>query len=506
MTAQARPDDDGRIPFKTKFFFGLGTSAEYIVLLGMGSYAMLFYNQVLGLPATLAGAAVSLSLILDGFADPIMGSLSDRTRSRLGRRHPYMYAAPLPIALSLVAIFNPPQGLEHLWLFAWFFTFVVTLRVFMAAYHTPHLALGGELSPDYTERTRIMSYNTVMGGVASMVMAFVALSIFFRATPEYPRGLLNPDAYPPFAAFSAGIALALLLASAWFTRDRIPSLPQPPANLPKFSPFEFLKDLGKAITNRNYAWLLVAYFFLSLTLGLRAGLSLYVNTFFWELTSEHLRWFVLGALGGAIFGGALVTRLHQKLDKRSTIVIGCLGLAGIPALPIALRFLGLMPPNATVQLVVALLTFSLVTATFTAIIQISVMSVLADIADENELKHGHRQEGVLYSTRALFAKIDMALGQFLAGVALDLIAFPPKAVPGQVPDDVLFKLAMIEGPLGAVPGLLAAFFYARYRITRARHAEIRAELEARRGRMGAAPAGAPAAAGVVAPAPAAPAE
>jgi GPH family glycoside/pentoside/hexuronide:cation symporter len=383
---------------------------------------------------------------------------------------------------------------------------VVTLRVFMAAYHTPHLALGGELSPDYTERTRIMSYNTVMGGVASMVMAFVALSIFFRATPEYPRGLLNPDAYPPFAAFSAGIALALLLASAWFTRDRIPSLPQPPANLPKFSPFEFLKDLGKAITNRNYAWLLVAYFFLSLTLGLRAGLSLYVNTFFWELTSEHLRWFVLGALGGAIFGGALVTRLHQKLDKRSTIVIGCLGLAGIPALPIALRFLGLMPPNATVQLVVALLTFSLVTATFTAIIQISVMSVLADIADENELKHGHRQEGVLYSTRALFAKIDMALGQFLAGVALDLIAFPPKAVPGQVPDDVLFKLAMIEGPLGAVPGLLAAFFYARYRITRARHAEIRAELEARRGRMGAAPAGAPAAAGVVAPAPAAPAE
>ncbi|MDX9998887.1 MAG: MFS transporter, partial [Phenylobacterium sp.] len=459
---------------------------------------------VLGLPATLAGAAVSLSLILDGFADPIMGSLSDRTRSRLGRRHPYMYAAPLPIALSLVAIFNPPQGLEHLWLFAWFFTFVVTLRVFMAAYHTPHLALGGELSPDYTERTRIMSYNTVMGSVASMVMAFVALSIFFRATPEYPRGLLNPDAYPPFAAFSAGIALALLLASAWFTRDRIPSLPQPPANLPKVSPFEFLKDLGKAITNRNYAWLLVAYFFLSLTLGLRAGLSLYVNTFFWELTSEHLRWFVLGALGGAIFGGALVTRLHQKLDKRSTIVIGCLGLAGIPALPIALRFLGLMPPNATVQLVVALLTFSLVTATFTAIIQISVMSVLADIADENELKHGHRQEGVLYSTRALFAKIDMALGQFLAGVALDLIAFPPKAVPGQVPDDVLFKLAMIEGPAGAVPGLLAAFFYARYRITRARHAEIRAELEARRGRMGAAPAGAPVGAGVAAPA--APAE
>src|SRR5690606_24951889 len=157
---------------------------------------------------------------------------------------------------------------------------------------------------------------------------------------------------------------------------------------------------------------------------------------------------------------------------------------------------------ATVLLVVALLTFSLVTATFTAIIQISVMSVLADIADENELKHGHRQEGVLYSTRALFAKIDMALGQFLAGVALDLIAFPPKAVPGQVPDDVLFKLAMIEGPLGAVPSLLASLYSSRYRSAPSRRADSRAELEARRGRVVAAPAGAPAAAGVVAPAPA----
>ena len=89
MTPQAATDD-GRIPFRTKFFFGLGTSAEYIVLLGMGSYAMLFYNQVLGLSATLAGAAVSLSLILDGLADPIMGSLSDRTRvaTTQGRNSP----------------------------------------------------------------------------------------------------------------------------------------------------------------------------------------------------------------------------------------------------------------------------------------------------------------------------------------------------------------------------------------------------------------------------------
>jgi glycoside/pentoside/hexuronide:cation symporter, GPH family len=476
---QAQPDT-GRIPFRTKFFFGLGTSAEYIALLSMGSYAMLFYNQVLGVPATLAGAAVSLSLLLDGFADPLIGSISDRTRSKWGRRHPFMFAAPLPIGISLIAIFNPPAGWEPTWLFGWFFVFIVSLRVCMAAYHTPHLALGGELSTDYTERTRIMSYNTIMGGVASMAWAFLALSVFFRATPEYSRGLLNPNAYPTYAYVSAAVAFTLLMASAWFTRDRIPTLPQPAANLPKFSPFEFIGDLRKALTNRNYVWLLVAYFFLAMTLGLRAGLQLYVNTYFWELTSEQLRWFVLGALAGSILGGSITTRLHQRWDKRITILVGCTGLAAIPAIPIVLRLLGLMPANGTAQLVLALLLFSFAALAFTAVIQISVMSALADIADENELKHGHRQEGVLYSTRALFSKIDQALGQFLAGVALDLIAFPVKATPGQVPEDVLFKLAVIEGPLAAVPGLIAVLFYARYRITRGTHAKIRAELTARK--------------------------
>lgn len=304
--------------------------------------------------------------------------------------------------------------------------------------------------------------------------------MFFKATPEHSRGLLNPDAYTPYAYVSAVVAFTLLMASAWFTRDRIPTLPQPAADLPRFSPFEFLRDLGKALTNRNYAWLLVAYFFLAMTLGLRAGLSLYVNTFFWELTSEQLRWFVLGALFGSILGGAITTRLHQLWDKRITILVGCTGLAAIPAIPIVLRMMGLMPANGTAQLVIALLLFSFAALTFTAVIQISVMSALADIADENELKHGHRQEGVLYSTRALFSKIDQALGQFLAGVALDVIAFPPKAIPGEVPDDVLFKLAMIEGPMAAVPGLIAVFFYARYRINRTSHAQIRADLASRR--------------------------
>jgi hypothetical protein len=115
-SAQAGPQADSveRLPLRTKFFFGIGSAAETIALFALGSYSMLFYNQILGLNAGLAGLAVSASLLLDGLADPIVGSLSDRTRSRFGRRHGYMYFAPIPIALCIIAVFHPPKGASDL--------------------------------------------------------------------------------------------------------------------------------------------------------------------------------------------------------------------------------------------------------------------------------------------------------------------------------------------------------------------------------------------------------
>ena len=105
---EARPDpsEPPSLRLRTKLAFGIGSAAETIALFSLGSYALLYYNQVLGLPGWLGGLAISLSFVVDGFADPVIGSISDRTRSRFGRRHPFMYAAPIPIALFFLAIFK----------------------------------------------------------------------------------------------------------------------------------------------------------------------------------------------------------------------------------------------------------------------------------------------------------------------------------------------------------------------------------------------------------------
>jgi len=108
------------------------------------------------------------------------------------------------------------------------------------------------------------------------------------------------------------------------------------------------------------------------------------------------------------------------------------------------------------------------------------MSALADVADENEARHGIRQEGVLYSTRTLFAKVDQAIGTALAGLVLTLIAFPEKAKPGQVNGEVLQSLALWDGVIAGVPALVAAFFYGRYRITKTSYDQTRAAIAARK--------------------------
>ena len=114
-----------------------------------------------------------------------------------------------------------------------------------------------------------------------------------------------------------------------------------------------------------------------------------------------------------------------------------------------------------------------------SVLTTTIYSALADIADENELKFGMRQEGILYSTRTFFARVDQALGTALAGWVLSLIAFPAKAVPGQVDQSVLMGLAAAF-VLSTLPGLVAVVFYAMLRVTQTTHSATRTALDQRK--------------------------
>jgi Na+/melibiose symporter-like transporter len=490
-----------RLPLRTKLGFGLGGAAETVALYAVSSFALIFYSQVKGLEAHLVGIALSVSLVLDALIDPVIGSLSDRTRSKLGRRHPYLFAAAVPAGVAVWAIFSPPPALEGNALLVWLAVAVILMRQAMAFFYVPHLALGGELSPHYTERSKVMAYFSFFNWAGGSLTTIMALRLFFPTTPEYPRGLMNPEPWSRYGLAVGVISTAALLVSAWSTKDRVPFLPQPQADTPRFSFLELLRDLLKALRNINYVWLLVAYLFLSLMIGIREGLRVYAATFYWDLSTETMSWFVLGSLAGYLTAFIFAPRLHGRIDKKRTMIASCLAYALVPPIPIVMGMMGILTPS-TPGLAVILIAFAAVQYGAISILQISVMSALADVADENELRFGVRQEGVLFATRTLAGKIEMAMGTFLATMVLVWIAFPKSAkTAADISPDVLWNLALWDSVLAALPGLVAVVFYGLYGIDRKRYEATRAALAERRGQPASAlPAAQPLAGAAPAPA------
>lgn len=456
------------LKMRTKLAFGIGSTAETLSLYSYSALVILYYNQILGLEVWMAGLAPTIAIFVDAISDPFMGSFSDRFRSkRWGRRHPFMFIAPIPISVAFWCIYNPPSGMSENGLFAWLTCWAIALRTFMTIYHVPHLAMGGELSRDYTERSKVMSYNNFFGWLGGGAMFKLNTMIFFASGATYANGLLNPDAYPLFSASMAIVVVFVLFCSAWFTRDRIPYLPQPPDELPKFRLRDFVADLVTAFSNRNYLFLMIAYFCLSLMLGIRGGLGTYMSIYYWELASEQIGTLVFASsLIGYVIGFAFAARLHGRFDKRATIVITAIALSVFPAMSVTLRIFGWFPENGTYFLLSALIFFAALGAMAGSILNISVMSALADIADEIELKHGLRQEGILYAARTFFAKLDSSIGHGIATLALWAIEFPKNATPGQVDEEIIWWLGFIEGPTTIAAGLIAAGFYAQYRINK----------------------------------------
>jgi Na+/melibiose symporter-like transporter len=118
----------------------IGQASEGIKNAAFSFLLLFLYSQVLGLPAFLAGTALAIALVFDAVTDPVAGSLSDSLKHRWGRRHPFMYASAIPLALSFALVFHPPSGLGQMGLFVWLTVFAVLVRGAMTLFHVPHLA------------------------------------------------------------------------------------------------------------------------------------------------------------------------------------------------------------------------------------------------------------------------------------------------------------------------------------------------------------------------------
>ena len=477
--------DGSRVATRTKFYFGAGAGGEAASMWIFNALGMIFYQQILGLPAGLAGTALAIAIFADAITDPLIGAISDRFRSKWGRRHPFLLIAPIPLAMCIFLIFHPPAFVleSHTLLFIWLCVFTILQRTFQTFYVVPHLAMGAELSTDYLERTRIMAFNNLFTLYGGTLMHVVAWFVVFGFIFVDQGGQLYRPAYTWTALTACVIVLVSIFACAFGTKDQIPLLKRNQIDDDRnVSLGAFYSDIWVVMQNRNYLYLLLGLFFLSLTIGTHETLAIYMGTFFWELTPQQIGFLILNNILGVHVGFFLAARLHHRFDKRWTIALSAIGLSVFWSMTVNLALLGLAPANSSWALVAFIIFFGTFSSFFGAVLNISVMSALADIADEHELKTGLRLEGIFYSARAFFAKAMNAIGHVVAGLALQYyVMLPPNSVPGDVAPDIIFRLGIVDGPFAMIGGIIAGVVYLGYRIDKSVHEQTREALAARSG-------------------------
>jgi GPH family glycoside/pentoside/hexuronide:cation symporter len=469
-----------RVSLFTRTAFGAGQLAEGVKAASFNYFLLFYYTQVLGLPGTWTGLALFVATTFDALTDPLAGSLSDRLRHRWGRRHPFMYASALPMGLSFALLFAPPAGLGREGLFLWLLAFTVLVRGSMTLYHVPHLALGAELSEDYAERTTIVAFRTFFGLAGTALAIACAWLYFFRSTPEFPTGQLNPAAYPGYGLLFSAVVVLSILGSAWGTHDRIPFLPRPPDDEPPFSVRALVDDYVGALRNDSFRAIFVGVVIFFVMRGIQEVLGTHMATYFWKLEQKQI--FATSAAGvvGFLVGIPFAALAAARLDKRPAFLGGVAGFSVLVLAPPLAKLVGWFPPQES-PLYLGLLVGASFAATFSAAAGVVMAgSMMADIADEHELVTGVRREGIFFGALAFAGKSTSGLGSFLGGAALDAIRFPTQAEPGTVPAHTVDALGIVYGPGIAILAVVALVFLGRYRIDRARHAQIAAALAQRR--------------------------
>ena len=469
----------GPVPLSTKIYQGTGAWPETFKNFAFNTFLLFYYSQVLGIPATLASLAMGFALVVDAVSDPIVGSFSDNLRSRLGRRHPLMYAAALPLAFSLWGTFAPPGGLGEVGLFCWLLFFTITTRLALTFFLIPWSAMFAEFTDDYVERTAIVTYRYALGWVGGITFTFLTWSFIFPATEEYPVGQLNPDAYRVFAPV-VGLAVGLaVLFTTHMTRREVPYLYQPR----QASRFRFrvvLREVLLALENRNFLRIFMATLFAAVIGGTSGAFDLYMATYFWGFSGEDLRWLAFTVVG-AIAGFGAIYPLQRRYDKKTLLVAGLILTMFFGVLFVSLRLLDVLPANGEPLLLVLFLLNATVRVAIGTVIGIAFVSMLADTLDDQEFETGRRQEGVFSSAISFSAKATGGFGIVIGGLILDyVIRFPGGEALGEIAQATIVRLGVVDGLVMPLLWAIPIYLVAQYTLTRERHAEIRREIDARR--------------------------
>lgn len=456
-----------RLDWSTRLVCGIGAIAYGVKEGGFSGLLLLFYNQVIGLPAQTVGLAIMIALGLDAVIDPFIGHVSDNFRSRWGRRHPFMYIAMVPATLAFIALWFPPSGSQP-WQIAHLVGVAILTRSFISLFELPNSAMMPELTRDYDERTRLTSLRYLFGTAGGIGLGFLTFNVLLHPDATHPVGQLNPAGYHHYALVAATIMLVSMLIVSIGTHRFIPTFSVNPPRAERTAR-QTLRDAWRTLSNPSLAALVISALFGSMGSGLTTSLGTYLATYFWEFTAAQFSYFLI-AQGVAIASAfALAGPLARRFGKKEiSMVVLPLGVI-LLGLPVLLRLCGMFFANGTPMLMPAILLIQTTALASIYICAILSPSMMMDIVEDTQVATGRRSEGLIMASGMVVQKAISGFGIFLAGLVLTWSHFPEKARPGQVDPDIIWRLGAIYVPALLVIYALTLLALSRYRITRSHH-------------------------------------
>lgn len=466
-TPAATQRHSDRVPFGEKLALGTGGLPMFLGLAAIGSFATPFYQMTLKLDPVWLAAALTVPRFLDAFIDPLVGRFSDNLQSRYGRRRPLIVIGALVQALAFGLIWMVPVGLGPVGLTAWLVAMQIVFYTGYSFFSVPFLALQYEITPDYDERTNVSSFVGFFGKAGEMGYNYIfpiASSMMFASAVAGVRTL----------GWLVGVVFLGLVAilPALFVRERYFHRTERQQSV------KLLPGIKAAFSSKAFV-VLVALTLLQIVAGMFASnLDRYLLVYFQfggdiphgETWKGHLSlaYAVVGIL--AIYP---VSWLARRIGKAQTVAI-TFALVLVGSLG---KWLLFTPGNPLKILVDPLLCGPVWIA-----INILTPAMLADICDEDELRHGMRREGMYGAIFSWIQKVGYSTAYFGAFLSLKMTGFDAALGGAQTPSTIL-RLRLILAISTAAWALLAFVLLAIYPLNRKRAHEIRAALEARRGRV-----------------------
>jgi GPH family glycoside/pentoside/hexuronide:cation symporter len=448
--------------------YSIGECANSLIMNSLFGFAMLYYTDALGLRHSEAGIAMAVAVFWDAITDPVMGHITDNTKSRFGRRHPYILFGGLAVIATYVFLWYVPTAFKSDAVTLFWYLVVINLlqRTAITVLYIPYLALGFEICSDYRGRVKLQGIRSAMNMVANVLGPGLAWSIFFSHN-EVVRATSVEENYLRMGMSFAVVSLLCIFCVVVLTRKYIRDSRQLETEGNSLN--GFLRDMKEIVSDFYPRYVFVFIVVVTVGIALVSSLQMYLYEHFMRFSGIEKSVAHGGTMVGFGTGSLAASFLTRKLDKKGAVFFGgslsvaCNFILAALFLP-AIVIPGQSATFLSYSIPYAFIVFAAFHGLYwlgNGIIFPTATSMMADVSEINEIKTGINKDGAYAAVFSFAQKCAISLGVLVSGYSLTLIGFEPGKEVAQSAETVwrLCAVTLLAGPLVSLSSLGLIRFY-----------------------------------------------